>query len=191
MPIQEATVKGLIIRGMMEWISEKFGEKELEVFYDKFPPEMKEKLEKGLIMPISELPASYYIKSYEAANALWSTKEPDIFQRIAAHVAFKDLSSVMKFFMKVGTPSLTASRFPNAWKHYFNQGSFTIVESSSNQISAALENADAYEMAGCEGTLGWTRKALEHAGAKQLKADHYACRFKGQGNKCLFRYTWK
>lgn len=188
MPTEEATFKGLIIIGMKQWIMERYGERGLEAFYGKFPPEMRDKLKQGIILPISKLSADYYIKSYEATRELWG---PNTFQECAGHVAFKDLSSVMKFFMKIGTPSLTASRFPSAWKHYFSQGAFTILESTSNQLTASLEDAEAYGRAGCEGTLGWTKMALEYAGAKQLKAEHHACRFKGQDSNCLFRYSWR
>jgi len=101
-----------------------------------------------------------------------------------------DLGTVMKIFMKVGSPSFVASRFPSVWKNYFNQGGVRILKSIHHELEIVVEGAEAYRRAGCEGTLGWTAMALEYAGAKDLVAHHHECLFQG-GGRCLFDYRWR
>ena len=105
-------------------------------------------------------------------------------------MAFNDLGTIFRFFIKLGTPTFTANSFSGAYRQYFNQGDLTVLKVSAKFAEVELRGAEAYGEAGCSGTLGWTRMALSYAGAKYLRAEQVACRYRGD-ERCLFHYTWE
>jgi len=182
-----ATVKGLIFIGVKKWFAENKPTEDFERFIKTFPENERDFWTKSTVMPISKVPASLYINTYKAFCTLWSEA---LFQTVAATVAFNDLGTFMRIFIKLGTPAFTANSLSGAFKQYFNVGEFKIVSVTSHAAEFELIGAEAYGEAGCSGTLGWTRMALEYAGAKHLVADHSDCRYHGRG-RCVFRYKWE
>lgn len=92
--------------------------------------------------------------------------------------------------MKLGSPGLTVKGFPGAYKQYFSSGGVRILSSTSNSAEIELTGAEAYGQGVCSATLGWTRMALEYAGAKDIKTEHVECLFH-KGKRCLIHYTWR
>ncbi len=182
-----ATVKGLIFLGVKTLFAENKTPKEFEKFVLAFPESEQEVWTGNNLLPISRIPASVYIHMYEVICAQY---DDPFFQQLAAAVAFNDLGTVMRIFVKLGIPAFTANLFSNAYKHYFNVGELDRINVTLHTAEFELVGADPYGEAGCSGTLGWTRMALEYAGAKELQAEHTDCRYHGS-QRCLFRYNWK
>ncbi len=185
-----AKVKGTIIKGAKDIILDKFGEKGYKDFLEKTPPEDLPTWEAKQIIAVSLIPAAVYRNMSTTFESVWGDREGKLFQEIAGKVAIRDLGSFMKFFMKVGTPSFVAQRFPTIWKQYFTAGEYKIIHSTPNSLEAVLEGTKEYGIGGCYGTLGWTRAALEYAGAKSCHIDHSECLFENQ-SACRFIYEWK
>jgi len=183
--MENATVKGPIFIGARKWILEN-----MKSGWDNIlaaMPEADQPFWKTFnILPISQVPAVHYSNMYNAFLKLW---DEETFQTCAGAVALDDLGTFMRFFMRIGSPGMTFSHFPKAYRQYFNIGEFKILSQDAEAGEAELAGADVYGQGGCSGTLGWTRRALEYSGAKQLKVWHPECRFKGQ-NRCLLKFTW-
>ena len=186
----ESQVKGLIFQGARRWMLRRYGEAGLESFIAKLPEPDRALWTSDIILPMSWLPASAYTSMYEAQESLWGTGDGQLFQEAAAAVAFDDLSSVMKLFMKLGSPSFIAKRFPTVWDRYFSGGRYRVITLGSNELVAEVEDARAYGEAGCHGTMGWTRQALTYSGAKSLRIEHTECVFAGAA-RCVFRCAWQ
>jgi hypothetical protein len=182
-----ATVKGLIFIGAKKWFAENKSPAEFEKFVQAFPENERDFWTKSTLMPITKVPASIYCNMYKIISAQLGEL---VFRTIAATVAFNDLGTFMRIFIKLGTPAFTANSFPGAFKQYFSAGEFKAVNVASHAAEFELLGAEPYGEAGCSGTLGWTRMALEYAGAKNLIADHAECRFHGR-TRCVFRYRWE
>ncbi len=185
-----ATVKGLIINGVKDFMLEKYGEQGFKNFLKKTPQEDLPVWTEKRVIATSKIPASVYKNMFDSFECLWGSGDGKKFQAAAAYVAFQDLGSVMKFFMKVGSPSFVAQRFPSVWKQYFSAGEVKIIQLKTNFAEMLLEGASEYGRAGCLGTLGWTRAALEYAGAKNLHIDHSECLFQGR-SACRFIFKWQ
>lgn len=188
--LEPAAVKGLIFLGARRWMTRTYGEQGYLRFLETQPPEHRSYWTDSLILPVSWIPAALYVSLFEGEERLWGTGDGRLFQRAAAAVAFDDLSGVMKLFMKVGTPSFIASRFPAIWRRYFSAGELRVEESQPHRLEIELDGARPYGTAGCQGTLGWTRQALEYAGARDLRIDHPECLFAGSRH-CIIRYAWR
>jgi len=183
----KATVKGLIFLGVKNWFVEKKLPEDFERFVQALPVHEQKYWIKSKILPTSRIPASVYINMYKVICAQLNEAT---FQKIAGTVAFNDLGTVFRLFIKLGTPTFTANAFPGAYKQYFNQGDLSSIKVAAKSAEFELLGAEAYGEAGCSGTLGWTRMALSYAGAKYLRAEQTTCRYRG-GERCLFHYTWE
>ena len=187
----QATVKGLIFLGGLDYLLKTYGEEKYQQYVSYMPEEAQQKIKSKQILPISQLPASWYIGLMDAYIKIWGEKEGiDAFQKGAAAVAFKDLGTVMKFFMKIGSPSITGSKFPTSYSRYFSHGKITITAHSSTSLNLRLEDAKDYGRAGCLGSLGWMKEALSYSGARDLIARHDECVFAGKP-ACTFSFKWK
>ena len=187
----DATVKGLIFRGAQRWLKENFPEDVYRRFLAALPSEDREVWTERPFLATSQLPASLYVNMYQAFLDVWGVEGDTKFREAAGAVAFYDLSSVMKIFMRLGTPSLVASRFPVIYNRYFNIGEFVYVSSPPGvTLTAELRGAEVYGRAGCEGTHGWTHKALTFSGARELRINQVECVFNGAG-VCRYEFRWK
>lgn len=181
-----AIVKGQLFVGMQKWFEEKRTSEETNAFYSHLPEELASQLLKNRINFVSRIDAKYFVACYNVLTELWDT---DTFKEIAAYIAFSDLSTVLKFFMKIGTPNLTALNFPHAWRNYFSVGEYKIVSSKSRFLEAVLVGADVYGKGGCDGALSWTREALNYSGAQNNRVEEVECVFRGD-KRCRFICQW-
>lgn len=185
-----ATVKGLIINGTIRFLKETYGEAGFQKFLDKTPEEDRKVWTEQQILAVSWVPAVIYKNAYETIESIWGNGDGKTFEKVAGIVAFYDLSTTMKFFMKIGSPGFVAQRFPSVWKKYFSAGVARILHITGNEMEIVLEGAEGYGLAGCAGTLGWTRAALEFAGAKNLKLTQKQCLRNGD-SRCHYVYLWE
>ncbi|MFA5260563.1 MAG: hypothetical protein WC450_04980 [Candidatus Omnitrophota bacterium] len=185
-----ATVKGLIINGIIRFLKEKYGEAGVHKFLDKTPEEDRQGWTGQQILAVSWVPAVIYKNAYGTMESIWGNGDGKIFEECAGVVAFYDLNTTMKFFMKIGSPGFVAQRFPSVWKKYFSAGVAKILHITGHQMEIVLEGAEEYGAAGCAGTLGWTRAALEFAGAKNLKLIQKQC-IRNGAPRCHYFYSWE
>ena len=185
--MEEATVKGQLLLGAKRYIRDKFGAAGYNKFMQNQTPEDRVLWEEKPMLPVSRVPVRLFIGLYETFVKIWSEKA---FAVAAAEVAFYDLNSIMKLFMKMGSPSFVGSRFPKIWHQYFNQGEMKIIKQDEHSLTLQLLNAETYGKGGCEGAVGWTGKALEFSGAKNLKVSQTQCGFKGASH-CVIEYSWE
>ena len=190
MDTPQATVKGLVVNGIIRFLQEKYGDAGVKKFLDHTPPDDRKVWTERQILAVSRVPAAIYKNAYHTMETLWGTGDGKIFEEGAGVVAFYDLNSVMKFFMQIGSPSFVAQRFPSVWRQYFSVGTVKILQLNEQHLEMVLEGAEEYGAAGCSGTLGWTRAALKFAGAKNLELTHTECTRRGN-TRCLYVYNWE
>lgn len=187
---KSGSVKGLIFKNTKTWLLKEYGNKGLNDFVKSLPVEEQLFWIGPEISPVAWWPAQMFDHVYEIVNKLWGKKDPDVFKKGAAFVAFQDLSKIMKMFMKLGSPSTIAGRFPLVWRHYFDTGMVRIINKTTNSISIEIIGAAGYGLAGCTSAIGWTTMALEYSGAKNLKVEHPRCIFNDGHSTCLVQYAW-
>jgi hypothetical protein len=154
------------------------------------PEEVNKYLNENKMMAIAKIPPRVYDLLSKAMVKEYGKGDPGVFQDYAARVAMEDLGAAMRFFMKIGTPEFTGKKFDGVYSHYFSNGTWTTVESTSKSLVSKLVNHQVLGEGICWGSLGWTRAALQYAGAKNLRASHAECVFHG-GAQCVFKYEWE
>jgi len=106
----------------------------------------------------------------------------------------RELTGLVKFVLKLGSPEFMLKRTNFLWARYFDQGEFSAEEIGPKQWKLVLEGPTDENLApsryNCEkGAAPWLTRGLQLAGCENGRVDHLKCRFDG-GGRCEFRATW-
>jgi len=113
---------------------------------------------------------------------------------LARFTADRDLNSLYKALLRMGSPAFVLQRTDSLWRRYFDAGELVPRQTSPREFVLTLEApADLEQAAGpwvCrEGVCGWLAQALELTGAKQPDVQHLRCRFQG-APRCEYHARW-
>lgn len=121
-------------------------------------------------------------------------KDPDAgMAKLASFVAERDLPTLFRLVLKIGTPDFVMSRTPSLYNRYFDAGSFTPSKVEANHWHAALA-VDRDVEAGpglfsCDaGITAWLTQALQLTGVN-ARVHHSACRFR-MNRQCEYELRW-
>ena len=92
MDTPQATIKGLVVNGIIRFIQEKYGEEGVKKFLDQASPEDREIWTERQILAVSKVPAVVYKNAFTIVENLWGTGDGKVFEEGAGVVAFYDLA---------------------------------------------------------------------------------------------------
>lgn len=106
----------------------------------------------------------------------------------------RELTGLVKFVLKLGSPEFMLKRTNFLWNRYFDQGTFAAEEIGPKHFRLTLEgpvdeNLGPSRYNCAQGAAPWLTRGLQLAGCANGKVDHLKCRFDG-GGRCEFRATW-
>jgi hypothetical protein len=140
------------------------------------------------VSAITRYPAEIYRCLYDFMLKTFGAV--DAFREAAAFCAFNDLGRGMKMLMWLGSPAMTAQKLAAGGQRYFSVGGYQMDNITSKSCRLTERGHTVYGLGSCQGTEGWTRKALEYAGARNLKITHQQCEHQG-ADACVMLYTWE
>ena len=181
----DAIVKGQMFITAKKW-AETQSEEKKKMFYQKVSPELLKRLENNYVGLVTPIEAKYYIEWVDVAIEVYGE---DSIKKVSDFIAVENLSTFLKFLMKIGSPSYIASNFPKAHRLYFNQSEINIMKLNKKNLALELVNGEVYGKGMCIGLQSWVSKALEYSGAKKLQSSHSECKHKGQ-ERCVFVFHW-
>lgn len=111
---------------------------------------------------------------------------------IAAHIADKDLNSVYKMILRLGSPEFLLRRTDSLWSRYFDSGRLRHEEIGPRRFKLFLEapaTVDSPDRLTCDpGVCAWIEMGMKNTGVEgQVK--HLDCRFTN-GARCEYLVTW-
>jgi hypothetical protein len=121
--------------------------------------------------------------------------DPDrLMTEVARWVSDKDLNTLFKALLRMGSPSFVLARTDSLWSRYFDAGKFTPKELGDKHWHLTLEAATGDEDAPGEwtcnqGVRGWLLHALALTGAKNATLTKTLCRFRG-APRCEYEVRW-
>ena len=112
----------------------------------------------------------------------------------ANYVAEKDLNSVVKVLLRLGSPEFILTRTGWLWARYFDQGNYEAKEEAPRQWRMWLgaptaEDEGAGALTCGPGVAPWLQRGLVINGAKNAQVKHVKCRFNGQA-RCEYEARW-
>ena len=181
---QRATIRGVVVLGVIEWGVSSYGEAEWQRFVDGLPPPSQPTWQGESVLPTSRVPAVLFAEGAAGYIDRWGKAA---YHDATASLATSDLSGYMKFFLRVGTPTFVAKRFPNVVRHYLNVGRGT-VETGPGRAHLQMFDTGAYREGTSEGTVGWCRGALQLSGAKGIEVEYEVA---PDFNHASYEFRWQ
>jgi hypothetical protein len=160
-----ATVRGVVVLGLLDWTRREHGEPGVERLLQRLPVSIRDRYggPRPKIVATTPIPGEELDTIARAIIELWGVPA---YHTAASHVAVSDLNGYMKLFMRIGTPNFILRRLPRVLSHYCSHGELTVDDVGHGVATLSIREAEAYGAAITEGAVGWIRAALELSGAQ-------------------------
>lgn len=113
-------------------------------------------------------------------------------RKVAGYIADRDLNSVYKMILRLGSPEFLLRRTDSLWSRYFDSGRFTHQELEPHRFKLMLDapsGANTPDRLTCgPGVCSWIEMGMKHTGVEG-RVQHVECRF-DNGNRCEYVATW-
>jgi hypothetical protein len=107
---------------------------------------------------------------------------------IARFEAERDVPTIHRLLLKMVKPAYVAEKMAELWPRYHTTGQLRIERRGDRAIDATLVDWAADEVL-CLGFQSYCQRALELAGARDVRFAHSTCRARGAA-ECFFKVKW-
>lgn len=185
--------KGLLFGHLQEFAMRTAGPNAYKEAVAALGPEDKDVLS-GLVLASAWYPVGTWnrvLDTYLRMNHSNPKKGMDEFSVLLGD---RELTGLVKFVLKLGSPEFMLKRTNFLWSRYFDQGTFAAEEVGPKQFRLTLdgpvdENLGPSRYNCAQGAAPWLTRGLQLAGCSNGRVEHTKCRFDG-GGRCEFRATW-
>ena len=188
----EAHGKGTLLVNLKAYVERQHGVVGWQQLMEALEPADRELLG-GLVLVGGWYPVGVWNRALEKYLARSRAPSQEMVE-IARFIADRDLNSLFKALLRMGSPAFVLSRTDSLWRRYFDVGRFGHEELGDRHWHLTLE-APAGQDAGpdvwtCnEGVSGWLTQALELTGARSGRVTHVRCRYQGSSH-CEYEAHW-
>ena len=185
--------KGTLLKNLGDYVHDRHGAAAWRVVVDALPADDRAIID-GLLLVGGWYPVGVWnrcIESYIAKFALDADAE---MTAVARHIANRDLNTVFKVLLKMGSPEFVLGRTDSLWSRYFDMGELTNRELEERhwllKLSAPVgEDAAPGALTCGPGVCGWLTQALQLTGIHAPHVVHTHCRFRS-ASACEYDVTW-
>lgn len=188
-----SNVKGNALGGFKQYVSTRHGARGLARWIERMDPQDVALIE-GLILPNSWYPVRIWNGLVDRYVALYGEGDPQSFRPVADAIADGDLHSFFKVLLKAASPAMVLRRAGSLWERYFDVGTMEGTELAAKHFLVRLTAPRLPErgpgaVTCAAGIPAWQERSLGLAGARNPRARHTQCRFRG-AVLCEFDVTW-
>jgi hypothetical protein len=185
-------VKGILLVHLHSFVVHELGDEAWVDLLDSLRPQDREILDR-LLLAGAWQPVGVWNR---ALDALFTTRFPDpdaAMGNFARFVAQKDLSSLFRLVLKLGSPDFILGRTASLYSRYFQEGQFAPHKIEDQHWSATLavsrdENVGPTRLSCEPGISAWLTQALQLSGTRPI-VTHPKCRFRGSPY-CEYDLCW-
>lgn len=185
-------VKGTLLVHLRAFVIREFGEQGWARLLETLRPADRQVLE-GLVLLGGWHPVGVWNRALETFLPANYADPPATMGRLAKFVADRDLNTLFKLVLKVGSPDFILSRTASLYNRYFDSGTF-VPQKIGPQHWVATLTVPRHEDQGpalfsCDaGICAWLAHALELSGVRPTVA-HPKCRF-NRSSYCQYDLIW-
>jgi hypothetical protein len=185
--------KGTLLKNLGEYVVERHGPAAWRAVVDSLPADDRAIID-GLLLVGGWYPVGVWnrcIKSYITRYAQDADAE---MTAVARHIADRDLNTLFKVLLKMGSAEFVLGRTDSLWSRYFDMGKFENAELDKRKwalkLTAPVGDEEAPGELTCgPGVCGWLTQALQLTGVKAPRVVQARCRFRGAPT-CEYEVTW-
>jgi hypothetical protein len=181
-------IKGGALAARASFVNEHFGSGAWESVVQALPAEMRSGL--GMILPSSWFPFEVG-KAVDAAIVdVLGKGDRQVFERIGAASADKNLGGSHRHFLAPGDPQGFLAKAPTVYGFYYDTGRREYQPTGPTSGVLTTYDAEAFSAADCLTVIGWHKRALEMCGARGVSMTEETCRA-SQGPYCRYVVRWE
>jgi hypothetical protein len=188
-----ASGKGTLLKNLGEYVIERHGQPAWRQLIDSLPADDRAILA-GLVLAGGWYPVGVWnrvLAAYLARHAKDADAEAEI---VARWIADRDLNTLFKVMLKMGSPEFVLARTDSLWSRYFDSGKIESAEVAKRnwalKLTAPVGLDDAPSAFTCgPGVRGWLTQALALTGCKSPRVVQTRCRFQS-APACEYEVTW-
>lgn len=161
-------IKGIAFRTAFQTFRELYGPFTADAILERLPPDLRGRIEQGLIFTGNWYPLAWYNQVYVAAQEVTGLglELPLILSRENIK---KDLGRVYAIFVRWLSPEYVIGRAARLFNTYYDTGTFAIVESRKGYVRARLTGCHGFNKNLWVGLLGGCEAALLASGVKHAR----------------------
>jgi len=186
-----AEVKGVQLKGTMSFLTQRYGQEAVSKAIESLAAEDRATL------PAVFLDSTWYNGDVWRAvrrltRALTADAGPDLPLELGKHISEYTFAGVYRTLL-VNDPRKQAEKFAWVYDFFFRDAQRVetkVHENSACTITYYYKTGDRPTRATCAGTLGYSMRTLELAGASKVKGSHSKCVADGQ-DTCEFLLEWE
>ena len=182
-------VKGGVLSARQAFVQQHFGPGAWEKVLEALPPAHRATLN-GLLLPASWFPLEVCTSVDDAIVRVLGGGRREVFERIGAASAEKNLRGAHRHFLAPGSPQEFLARAPTIYGFYYDTGSREYHKTGPRSGELKTRSAETFSAADCLTVIGWYKRALEMCGARGVSMTEEICRAKG-ADLCHYVVNWE
>ena len=180
-------IKGGALKARLAFVEEQLGAGVAERVRQRLSEEERRELDGLLATKWYTLALQLHLDEAIAAEAGGAREQ--VFRRLGAASAERNLTGAHKDFLAPGDPLAFLERTPLIYSFYYDQGRREYTHVGPNEAVLTTHDAETFSTADCATVVGWHRQALRMCGAQSPKVVEEECRARG-GAVCRYRLRW-
>ena len=185
---QPCQIKGSSIAARLTWIRLHHGEGGIEALATEVSPELGEILASGADVAAWYL-MEHFVELNQAIDAHFGEGDLAMVRQLGRYAAEANLTTVFRLFLKAGTVNWILSRASRLWSMHYNSGQLLVREFPDNEVELEIRDFAIPSRVHCLSVQGWTERAAELTGAREVHLQEVDCRARGD-ERCRFRVEW-
>jgi hypothetical protein len=181
--------KGHVFSARLKFIDQRIPQKKANVL-QALSPEFREQIAKGFL-PLEWYPFAWLEELITAIDRFGGSADGSLAEEVGYFTAKNALNSVVKVFLRLGSPEFTLSRAAKVWGIHVDTGTMKVEFPGPKQFVVHLfdfpEPAHAY----CRNLAGWARGTLEMCGIKGSRIQLGQCWHTGAHSHIECRGEWQ
>ena len=181
-------IKGAVLKSRLAFVQENFGKEGLERLLGGLSADDQRTLR--MLFTSNWYPFQLGKTLDDAIVRVLGGGKPELFERLGAASAEKNLASVHSGYLTKGDAHGFLSKSPSFYSLYYETGRREYTPVGPKEGVFTTYDAETFSAPDCLTVVGWYRKALEMCGVPGVKIVEEECRAKG-GKVCRYRVTWQ
>jgi hypothetical protein len=177
---KEVLAKGINFTCAKKYIETNYGSETWEQIMSRLTPEAAAVWNSSLLSG-SEYPFSAFKEMISSTIAVLRTTNNDEIAAIYEYIADQSLNSMYKIFFKFANPSYVIKNYPLLWTRFFNAGVVDVPAAEKGRGVVRFLLPDIFDDWLAPACLGYSRKAVEMGGGKDLRMERTAYLKKNDG----------
>jgi hypothetical protein len=178
--------KGLSFVAARDYVLQKKGREAWASVLTALPREDADAV--NAVVGVGWYPLALYARLLRAVDQQLGAGDLRAIPPIGRFEAERDLPTIHRLLLKMVNPSYVVDKMAELWPRYHSTGELRIERRGDRAVDATLADW-ASDEALCLGFQSYCQRALELAGARDVRIAHSSCRARG-ADLCFFRVKW-